>query len=238
MKQLPLPFAETPGYLAEDFIESPSNEAAREWLARPEAWPEGRLLLWGEAGCGKTHLLHVWAKSCGAVILNGGVLRGLDGLPAGPVAVDDADAVADETALLHLLNAAAEAGQKILLTAAQPPARQRIELPDLASRLRAAQAVEIRPPEDELLAALLTHLAAGRQLTLSIPVRNFLLTRLPRTPAVLREAVARLDRAALASGGRISRQMAVNLLGDLINPAISDEGLLLNGHSTAPQDLV
>jgi chromosomal replication initiation ATPase DnaA len=215
MKQLPLPFAETPGYAAADFIEAASNEAARGWLKRPEAWPQGRLVLWGEAGCGKTHLLHVWAAEQGASVINGAHLRAVPEI-TGPIAVDDADTVPGAEILLHLLNSAAEAGMTVLMTARLPPARQVLELADLASRLRAAQAVEIRPPEDELLAGLLAHLAADRQLHLGIPVRNYLLTRLPRTPAALREAVARLDRAALEQGARVTRALAAGLLADLM----------------------
>ena len=215
-RQLPLPFGQQPGYAAADFIAAPSNAAARDWLARPAAWPNGRLILWGEPGCGKTHLLHVWAAAQGATRLDGAALRGLPCPPAAPLAVDDADAAADAPSLLHLLNMAAEAGQPVLLTARQPPARQACALPDLASRLRAAQAVEIRPPEDDLLAALLTHLAAGRQLLLSLPVQNYLLTHLPRTAAALREAVARLDRAGLDRQARISRGLAATVLRDML----------------------
>ena len=79
--------------------------------------------------------------------------------------MDDADIVPEPTALLHLLNAAAEAGQPVLLTARLPPGRQRQKLPDLGSRLRASLAVEINPPDDALLGALLLpRLAAARQL--------------------------------------------------------------------------
>jgi chromosomal replication initiation ATPase DnaA len=215
MKQLPLPFAETPGYSAADFIAVASNEAARAWLTRPAAWPHGRLILWGEAGCGKTHLLHVWAAEQGAVAMAGTQLRALPEI-GGPIAVDDADTAPDEEVLLHLLNSAAEARVAVLMTARLPPARQVIGLADLASRLRAAQAVEIKPPEDELLAGLLAHLAADRQLQLSIPVQNYLLTRLPRTPAALRESVARLDRAALEQGARITKALAAGLLADMM----------------------
>jgi chromosomal replication initiation ATPase DnaA len=217
MKQLPLPFAEMPGYAAADFIEAASNEAARGWLKRPEAWPQGRLVLWGEAGCGKTHLAHIWAAERGAVVIPGAQLRAVPEM-TGAMAIDDADTVPGAEILLHLLNSAAEAGVAVLMTARLPPARQTIELADLASRLRAAQAVEIRTPEDELLARLLAHLAADRQLQLSIAVQNYLLTRLPRTPAALREAVARLDRAALEQGGRISRVLAAGLLADMTEP--------------------
>jgi chromosomal replication initiation ATPase DnaA len=217
-RQLPLPFAAAPGYAAEDFCAAPCNELARTWLQKPQAWSNGRMVLWGEPGCGKSFLLHLWARATGAVIYQGASLRSLAALPAAPVAIDDADSVAEETVLLHLLNAAAEAGHPVLLTAQAPPSRQAPRLPDLASRLRASLAVEISPPDDAMLSGLLLRLAANRQLVLNAQVSQFLLTRLPRTPAALREAVARLDQAALASGGKITRNLAAQILTDLARP--------------------
>jgi chromosomal replication initiation ATPase DnaA len=215
MKQLALPFLEAQTYAAEDFCAAPSNAAARDWLARPGAWTNGRLILWGEAGCGKTHLLHLWAASVNAEIMNGATLHGLV-RPTKPfLAIDDADIVVDPRTLLHLLNAASESATLVLMTSRLPPARQQIKLADLSSRLRATTTVEIRAPEDELFAMLLARLAADRQLNLSIPVSNFLLTHVPRTAAALREAVARLDRATLGQGIRITRQLADEILVDL-----------------------
>ena len=214
MKQLVLPFAEDQAYAAEDFCAAPSNAMARDWLARTEGWTNGRLVLWGEPGCGKTHLLHIWAATNHAAIFSGPELQGLI-RPTTPVAIDDADITAEPAALLHLLNAAAEAGQPVLLTARLPPARQSIKLADLASRLRAATSVEIREPEEELLGLLLTRLAAERQLSLSISAQNYLLTHLPRTAAAMREAIARLDHATLDRGVRITSRLAAELLQDL-----------------------
>ena len=212
MKQLALPFNDAPAYAAEDFCPAPSNELALRWLDSPEGWAAGRLVLWGEPGCGKTHLLHIWAATRGVPVLDGAQT-----LPAapGPLAVDDADLAPDEVALLHLLNTAAEAGQPVLLAARQPPARQTYRLADLASRLRASLAVEIGPPDEALLAALLARLEAERQMQLAPPVRNLLLNRLPRAPWALREAMARLDRAALDRGARVTLGVAAALLADL-----------------------
>ncbi len=220
MKQLSLPFAELKSFAAEDFCPAPSNLLAREWLTKTEHWTNGRLILWGDAGCGKTHLLHIWADSLEAEILNGAQLRIYARPPEMPVAVDDADIVPDPRALLHLLNAAAEAGQPVLMTSRLPPGRQAYKLADLASRLRASETVEIGPPEDELLSMLLTRLAAERQLSLSETVRRYLTTNLPRTAAMYREAVARLDRTA-PEGGRLTKKSVAGLLSDLF--AISDE---------------
>ncbi|NNM56715.1 HdaA/DnaA family protein [Acidocella sp.] len=218
MKQLTLPFAETENFSAEDFCAAPSNAPARDWLARPDSWSNGRLVLWGEPGCGKSHLLHIWAAAHGATVINGATLHGLV-RPTGPIAVDDADIVLEPQALLHLLNAAAEAHFPALMAARLPPLRQSYRLADLTSRLRAAEAVEIRAPEDELLERLLTRLSADRQLSLSFPVRNFLLLHLPRTAAALREAVARLDRATLGEGKKITRQLAAEILAPLFEMA-------------------
>ncbi|MDE8348246.1 MAG: chromosomal replication initiator DnaA [Acidocella sp.] len=215
MRQLLLPFDQKPDYCANNFWSNTGNALAQKWLANPSGWTNGRLVLWGEAGCGKTHLLHIWAAANQAKILLGPYLRGILEAPLCPLAIDDADLPADEIALLHLLNAAAEAGYPVLMTARLPPARQTLQLPDLASRLRASLATEIRAPEDAELAIFLAHLAASRQLVLDIHVQNLLLSHLPRTPAALAEAVVRLDRAALANGGKITRTLALNLIYDL-----------------------
>lgn len=221
MKQLALPFPEEQDYAADDFCAAPSNALALRWLERPADWTAGRLVLWGDAGCGKTHLLHIWARRQDAMLLRGALplppfLAGA--LAPGSLAIDDADLVAEEAALLHLLNSAAGAGQPVLLAARLPPGRQAFRLADLASRLRASETVEIRAPEDELLAALLARLTAERQLRLTPAVQNLLLDRLPRTPAALREAVARLEHAA-ANGCRLTAALAAGLLADLTLPA-------------------
>jgi DnaA regulatory inactivator Hda len=228
--QLPLPLPAARRFAAADFREAPSNEAALAWLRRTADWPGHRLLLWGGAGCGKTHLLHVWSEEMRAERLAGPDLRGLPDLPtAAGVAIDDADAVVDETALFHLLNAAAEAGLPALLAARTPPARWTIRLPDLASRLRAITAVEIAPPEEELLQALLARLLADRQLRLPDPVHQWLLRRLPRTAAALADAVARLDAASLDNHRAITVPLARDVLAELVTAP--DE---ISGTTTRP----
>jgi chromosomal replication initiation ATPase DnaA len=211
--QLLLPFPHAPGYDSRDFLPAASNQEALAWLDTD--WPERRLALWGPAGCGKSHLLHIWAERVGARMLTGQALADLDGVPdSGALALDDADTVGSEPLLLHLLNTARDRGLLVLLAGRMPPSRWPIRLPDLSSRLRAVTAVEIRPPDDDLLAALLMHLLADRQLTVAQPVQAWLLTRLPRSPAALRHAVECLDQASLAVGKAITRSLAAEVLAD------------------------
>lgn len=230
-RQLALPFPHEPDYRRLPFLEDPSNEAALAWLVRPSDWPARRLVLWGEGGCGKTHLLARWSHERGGRIRSGpdldawADLRGREPADAPGLAIDDAD-LAPEEQLLHTLNAATEEGSLTLLAARMPPARWRIRLPDLASRLRAISAVEIGRPGETLLRALLSKLLRERQLIVPQPIQDWLLLRLPRTPAAVREAAARLDRMALAAGTHVTRTTAAAVLAAMtgLDEASHDDG--------------
>lgn len=214
VRQLTLPFQHVPGYAAEDFIPAANNHEALIWLDRQKEWPCGRLLLWGCEGGGKTHLLRIWSERTGAEWRPGPGLRGWPALEGRAVAVDDAD-TAQEEPLLHLLNAAAEAQIPVLLAARTPPAIWPVRLPDLASRLRAAATVALRGPDDTLMRHLLDRLLSDRQMQLPPGLAEWLAPRLPRSPAGLGHVVARLDRAAWATGGKLTRPLAAAVLASL-----------------------
>jgi chromosomal replication initiation ATPase DnaA len=233
--QLPLPFEHQPSYEPSDFIAASSNRDALTWLDAP--WPDQRLALFGPPGCGKSHMLRIWQQRTGAVLLTGPTLTNLDQIPlVGALALDEADALADETLLFHLLNTARDRGLRLLLTGRPPPARWPVRLPDLSSRLRAITAVEIAPPDDELLAALLKRLVADRQLAMSQPAQDWVLHHLPRSPGALREAVALLDRESLVSGVAITRTLAVKVLnqGDCAIPETDGESISQLDPSSPP----
>jgi chromosomal replication initiation ATPase DnaA len=143
-------------------------------------------------------------------------LGGLDALPdSGGLALDDADSVAAEPLLLHLLNTARDRALKVLLAGRLPTSRWPVRLPDLSSRLRAIAAVEIGAPDDDLLAALLIRLLADRQLRVTRAVQTRLLTRLPRSAEAMRHAVARLDRASLTLGKPVGIALADQIISEL-----------------------
>lgn len=207
--QLVLRFPNVAGYAAHELLPNAAQDEAQTWLARAGSWPLGRLAIWGAEESGKTHLAHVWAESVGGVVLP----APSESWPGRPIALDSIDSVPDEPALLYLLNAAAEARQPMLLLSRLPPGRLPVRLPDLASRLRATNAVQIGAADDAFLALLLARSLAERQLRLPAGLQSWLLTRLPRTPAALRDAVARLDAAGLQAGRTITRPLAAEVLG-------------------------
>ncbi len=191
-----------------DFLEDSSNAEALAWLDQPGRWPLGRLALFGPVGVGKSHIGRAIAAERGWRLMAGSMLRGLPDPAEGGTVLDDADAVAEERALLHLINLCAERGEHLLLIGRDAPARWRVALPDLASRLRATTAIGIGAPSDALLGALLAKHFADRQLRVAPEVQSWLLTRLTRDAATLAEAVARLDRAALVARAPVTRALA------------------------------
>jgi len=219
-RQLPLPFVHAPRLTEADFLVSDSTRPALAWLARDAEWPGRRLALWGGPGSGKTHLLHIWATRAGASLIGGTMLRqamrGDDWAP-GPLAIDDADLAPSEASLLHALNAAQEARHPVLLAARTPPARWTVRLPDLSSRLRATTAVWLGAADDAFLRTLLARLLSDRQLLVPGAVQDWMIAVLPREPAALREAAARLDRAGLAAGRSVTRAFAAETLASLMH---------------------
>ena len=72
-------------------------------------------------------------------------------LATGALVVEDlADGASTKRALFHLLNLAREERAFVLITARSAPATWRVELPDLASRLRALPVVALAAPDDAL----------------------------------------------------------------------------------------
>jgi chromosomal replication initiation ATPase DnaA len=227
-RQLALPL-DLPQSFAGELLPDASNAEAMAWLAREDGWPAHRLAVFGPAGVGKSHLLRQVATRRGWRLLQGPALGGVPE-PA-PTAVDDADCVADEEALFHLVTACAAARLPLLLAGRDPPARWPLRLPDLASRLRATATARIAEPSDRLMARLLARDFSERQLIVPPAVQEWLLARLPREAAAVAAAAERLDRAALAAGGAVSRGLARAALADW--PGFTPEILVLHDVSAA-----
>jgi DnaA regulatory inactivator Hda len=205
--QLPLDLGFRPALGREDFLVASCNEAAVAWLDRWPHWPGPALALWGPPGSGKSHLAQVWRARSGAVAIDAAMLVSAQvGQLLGTAraaAVDDSDR-AEEEALLHLYNLLAERQGHLLLVAHEPPSRWGIRLADLRSRLLAAPAVAVAPPDEDLLGALLVKLFADRQLAVSEDVIAYLRLHLDRSFAAARDAVAALDQASLAEGRAVT----------------------------------
>ncbi|MFZ1663338.1 MAG: chromosomal replication initiator DnaA [Paracoccaceae bacterium] len=203
----------------DDFFVSPANQLAVALLDAAN-WPEGKLLLVGPPGSGKSHLAAVWANGCGATIVAASDLPDPGGASAtlslSAVVIEDIDAIAGdlprETALFHHHNLIRARGGRLLMTSTATARAAGFALPDLASRVEAAQVATLNPPDDALLAAVLVKQFADRQIVPPPTLIDWLLPRIDRSFAAARSMVADLDALSLARQRPVSRTLASELL--------------------------
>ena len=214
-QQLTFDLAVRPSLGRGDFFESAANHLALVRLDSPGTWPNGKLVLTGPKGAGKTHLVHVWAEQEAARLVSVADLAQLDiGSIDTAVAVDDADQLSaeGETALFHLHNHLATQSRHLLLTARAAPSRWSITLPDLRSRMEAAEVIGIDPPDDALLSAVLMKLFADRQIDVTPATIAWLTTHMDRSFGEAQRIVALLDARALAEHRKVTRDFTQEVL--------------------------
>ena len=167
----------------------------------------------------KSHLAAIWAtRSAAGTCFSSDLGQSLEQLvPAvsngGNILVEDAgQGDLDEAALFHLINVVREGGGYCLITSREPPARWNVSLPDLSSRLKATQVVELHEPDDVLLRQVIIKLFADRQLLVEPRVVDFCMTRMERSLEAAGKLVDAIDTEALARRSKISRAMAASAL--------------------------
>ena len=217
-RQLPLDLVHPEGRSRDHLVVSDANQAAVALIDRWPDWPSPVVVLAGPTGSGKSHLGAIWREMSGALALDrrriGETVASTDKGVA--LFIDDADAGGlDETGLFHAINAVRAAGKCMLLTARRFPLAWGVSLPDLASRLKAAATVEIREPDDVLLAGVIAKLFADRQVEVEPHVVQYLVRRIERSLATAISVVERLDKTALEEKTRITRALAAEVVSAL-----------------------
>lgn len=208
----------------DDFLVTQSNAAAVAVIDLYPAWPSHGVVLIGDPGSGKTHLLEVWRQRSGARILDAADLRSEAPhslMASGALAIDQAPGSdLDERSLFHVLNYARQTEGHVLLASTADPAQWHTTLPDLKSRLQALPVAKLNPPDDALLRGVLVKLFGDRQLSIDESVISYLMLRMPRSLEAARALVDVMDRLALTEKVPINRGLAARALDDFAQPGI------------------
>jgi chromosomal replication initiation ATPase DnaA len=203
--QIPLPL-QMPARLGRaDFIVGPGNSAAVTFIDAWPDWPAPAAALFGPPGSGKSHLAGVWAQRAGAGIVEASALTDVILELRQPLVIENVDAATPTHQGEAVLFALIERGHALLLTAHERPSTWTAAMPDLRSRFDALLSFPLWAPDDALLEGLARKLFADRQLVVPDAVILQMIRLLERSPAAVRDFVARADAAALA------QKRAVNL---------------------------
>lgn len=215
-KQLPLEFSPCPSLDKEDFLIADCNVEAAQMIDSWPDWPFFAICIYGDAGCGKTHLANVFA---GNIATHENYPYRIPSVEAKDIKLDTPHKLfarhrcliienltpkINQEAMFHLYNLYRNEGGNILFTAPQAPARMHFALPDLRSRLNIMPSIEIKSPDDELLSCLIVKLFMDRQIIISPEIIDYILANMQRSFSYARKLVETVDHISMARKSAIS----------------------------------
>ena len=180
---LPLDWPQTEGDAR--FIVSDANNEAFEHFRQWSLWPVKATLLTGPRRSGRTLLGRTFVERVGGRLF------------------DEADQ-RDEVELFHAWNDAQDSGRPLVMIADEVPPAWAIHLPDLRTRLAVTPVARIRQPDDALFSSLIQLLFADRGLHIPGEALRFMSERIARDYWTAEQAVAVVDRFAIAERARLS----------------------------------
>lgn len=197
-EQLSLDLPYRVAYGREAFWVARCNEQAVAWIDKYPDWPVPAVFIYGPAGSGKTHLVHLFTEN----VIDGRMLTS-DYRPPfqKKIAVENVDKLASEEALLHLFNFIKELGGNLLLTARTMP---RFSLPDLQSRMALVPKIEIEMPDEQVIQMVAKKAFEDRHVLVEENVLSYLATHLTRSFPLVQKVVERADKESLSAGRKIT----------------------------------
>ena len=245
MRQLVLDLLPESSPRLDNFVAGSNGEALTglaAWLAAD--CRETSLLLWGEAGAGKTHLLRAVDAQYHDAALDADLAGTIDAVEAVDVvdsaatrrlfAVDNVEALSEagQIALFNLFNRLRATGGRLLTSASAPPRQQKLR-EDLRTRLGSGLIYRLHPLSDDEKIAALAAQAEARGLRLPREALDYLLARAPRDMRSLTTVLAALDRYSLEHKRAITLPLLREVLSPLHPPLSIDDGPE-SPHATCP----
>ena len=239
MRQLVLDLLPESSPRLDNFVAGSNGEALTglaAWLAADSR--ETSLLLWGESGAGKTHLLRAVDAQYHDAAQDVDLADTVEALdvdaPQRLFAVDNVEALSDagQIALFNLFNRLRARGGRLLTSASAPP-RQLALREDLRTRLGSGLIYRLHPLSDDEKIAALAAQAEARGLRLPREALDYLLARAPRDMRSLTTILAALDRYSLEHKRAITLPLLREVLSPL-HPAFSLDDGPESTHATCP----
>ncbi|WP_306604318.1 DnaA regulatory inactivator Hda [Azonexus sp.] len=215
MRQLTLDLLPTSPPSLDNFVSGGNAEtlaALTGWLAG--SCPDTSFCLYGEAGCGRSHLL----QASGFAYVDAAKNPALADVAASEqLAVDNVEQLdeAGQIALFNHFNRLKMAGGQLLTAAAQPPVHLALR-EDLRTRLGSGLIFRLHVLSDAEKAAALAAQAKERALKLPAESIDYLMRHAPRDMRTLSSIVVALDRYTLEH----KRAVTLPLLRELLTETL------------------
>lgn len=186
----------------EGFVESAENRTVLQYLKQWQSWTTNSLIIYGDSGVGKTHVVSLWAQSANAACVrpdNMHQVRRLFDTDANFLMDDFEEFLQPQNYkwLFDFLNILNEKRRFLIIVSRTPPSSWDISLPDLRSRLFLMPVLKIQSPSDNLLFHIAKKIAKDSGITISDECVKYILNNVTRDVCTVRKAINVLDKLSL-----------------------------------------
>ena len=184
----------------DDFIKLPENIDIYNFLEnffRQKNYQKDllkSLILKGESGCGKTHLLNIYAQKYQANFISAEQIKFENPLRIFCenefYIIDDFFQIKDEEKLLQYINCATESKSFLILSFNE---NKIFELKDLQSRIKNIPSCQINQASIDSLKQIFINILSRKQIDLSNQIINFIFANIPQSYSSLNQIVKKID---------------------------------------------
>ena len=215
LNQLLLNFNFKKSFNDHDYFVSDSNYFAFNLVDKWPKWEKKILNISGEKFSGKTHLANIFKSKSSALLLNekdisNEVFKKIKLYES--IIIDEFSNGIDENLIYSIFNLVDQDSKYLLINSETPLSEVNFKLPDLVSRSRNSLQAKIKPPDDELIFAIILKNFSDRQIKLEKQIIEFIVNRIERSYGKISEFIYKVDELSLKKKKPISLKTIKEIL--------------------------
>jgi len=200
LNQLLLDFDIKRDFNEHDFYVSDSNYFAFNLVDKWPKWEKKILNISGEKFSGKTHLANIFKLKSRALFLkesevNNDVFKKIKLYES--IIIDGFSNKIDENLTYSIFNLVDQDSKYLLINSETPLGEINFKLQDLVSRSRNLLHAKIKPPNDELIFAIILKNFSDRQIKIEKKIIEFIIKRIDRSYSKISEFIYKIDEFSL-----------------------------------------
>ena len=217
MNQLIFKFPFKIRYYEQDFYVSSNNFSAYKLIESWPNWPGKWLNIFGDPGCGKTHLSKILEKKIkkikilDAENINNDIVPILNQLEC--LIIDNYKNNIKEELLYSILNQSKQLEKYIVINSIKPISKMNLEIKDLQSRVNSFVFIGIDLPTDELLKVIISKSFSEKQININPKISEYILKNVDRSYEEMFKFIKDVDDLSLSTGKSIN----INLIKKVLN---------------------
>ncbi len=216
MDQLTFKFPFSKKYYEQDYFVSSNNFSAYKLIDGWPNWPGKCLNIFGESGCGKTHLSKILEKKIKktklieAKNINDELISNLNIFEC--LIIDNFDNNIEEELFYSTLNQCKFFDIFVLINSKNSLKKNNFYLKDLKSRINSFVFIGIELPTDDLLKVIITKFLSDKQIKINSKLVDFIINNVERSYKKMFKFLKELDELSLSTGKSININLIKKVL--------------------------